>query len=180
METLSGASVPSFTIRKASAKDIPTLVEHRHLMYTEMVHPTKAELKILDESYEKWALEKMRRKLLYGYVVTTSEGKPAASGCIWLREAQPAPGRPAGMVPYLLSMYTRPEFRRIGLASVIVKEAMEWARKRGYHKIVLHASRPGRKVYAKLGWKRTWEMEFSFEEAGRPTRRPRPSKPLRA
>lgn len=152
-----------FRIRRATLKDLDTLVEHRRGMYIEMVKPTKEELAILEESYRKWAPEMMRRKLFHAYLVTTPEGRPAASGCVWLREVQPAPGRPSGYVPYLLSMYTSPEFRRKGLASVIVKEAMDWAKKNGYHKIVLHASRAGRKVYSKLGWERTWEMEYRFE-----------------
>ena len=37
---------------------------------------------------------------------------------------------------------------------MIVKEAMGWAKRNGYSKITLHASPAGRKVYAKLGWKR--------------------------
>ncbi len=110
----------------------------------------------------------MKRRLLHGYVVTTSGGRPAASGCVWLREMQPSPGHPHGMVPYVLSVYTRPEFRRKGLASMIVEEAMEWARKHGYYKVVLHASKTGRKVYSQLGWKRTWEMEFRYDSSAKP------------
>jgi hypothetical protein len=44
-----------------------------------------------------------------------------------------------------------------------VKEAMKWAKRNGYSKMTLHASSAGRKVYTKLGWKRTWEMEASLE-----------------
>ena len=116
-----------FRIRKATLRDLDVLVEHRKGMYKEMVKPTEKELAVLEKSYRKWAPEMMRRRLFHGYIVTTSKGEPAASGCVWLREVQPAPGRPSGYVPYLLSMYTRPEFRRKGLASVIVKEAMDWA-----------------------------------------------------
>lgn len=105
----------------------------------------------------------MKAGLLHGYIVNTSRGRPAASGCVWLRETQPAPGRPATLTPYVLSMYTEPEFRRNGLASMIIEEATKWGRKKGYHKMVLHASKVGRKVYAKLGWERTWEMEYYFE-----------------
>ena len=152
-----------YKIRAARARDIDVLVEHRRRMFEEMVHPTPEELEVLEESYRKWAPELMRRRLLHGYIVTTGTGEVAASGCVWLRDTQPSPGRPAGKVPYLLSVYTRPEFRREGLASMVVKEAMEWARRKGYHKIVLHASRAGRKVYSRLGWERTWEMEFNFE-----------------
>ena len=84
---------------------------------------------------------------------------PTGAALAW----EPSPGRPAGMVPYILSVYTTPEFRRKGLASMIIKEAMDWARKHHYHRILLHASLTGRKVYSQLGWKRTWEMEFRYD-----------------
>jgi GNAT superfamily N-acetyltransferase len=154
-------------------------------MFEEMAIPTADELGVHDGSYRLWAKEMMKRRLLHGYIVETSDGKPAASGCVWLREMQPSPGHPHGMVPYVLSMYTRPEFRRKGLASMIIEEAMGWARKHGYYKIVLHASLTGRKVYSRLGWKRTWEMEFRYDspaaKLGRLRRgRPLPSRPSRA
>jgi GNAT superfamily N-acetyltransferase len=72
------------------------------------------------------------------------------------------PGHDADAEPYLLSMYTEPSYRGKGLASMIVKESKKWARKRGYTWMTLHASKAGRKVYTKLGWKRTWEMEVDL------------------
>lgn len=151
-----------FKIRRATAKDIELLVEHRHSMFEEMTRPTAKELEVADISYREWAKAMMKRRLFHGYIVTTGKGKVAASGCVWLREVQPSPGRPAGMIPYVLSVYTLPEFRRNGLASMILKEATAWAKKEGYHKITLHASRVGRKVYARLGWKSGREMEYRF------------------
>jgi GNAT superfamily N-acetyltransferase len=105
----------------------------------------------------------MREGLLRCYVVTDGEGAVAAGGAVWLREQQPGPGHGARLVPYLMSMYTEPKYRRLGLASVIVKEAVEWARKRGYRRFTLHASKQGRKVYRKLGWTRGWEMYVDLE-----------------
>ena len=177
--------MPGFEIRRATAKDLELLVQHRHMMFEEMTRPLAGELSLHDESYRLWAKEMMKRRLMHGYVVTTVGGKPAASGCVWLREMQPSPGHPHGMVPYVLSMYTHPEFRRKGLASMIIEEAKEWGRKHGYYKMILHASLTGRKVYSRLGWKRTWEMEFRYDPPSkpaprlRPRRSRRPSKPSR-
>jgi GNAT superfamily N-acetyltransferase len=160
-------------MRLATSKDIELLVRHRHMMFEEMSSPSKEAARTADESYRTWALEMMKRGLFHGYIVTTREGRPAASGCVWLREIQPSPDRPTVMVPYVMSVYTSPEFRRSGLASMIMEEAAEWARREGFHKIVLHASSVGRKVYSRLGWKRTWEMELRFD---RPAGRARPSR----
>jgi GNAT superfamily N-acetyltransferase len=179
--------VPSFRLRRATSRDIGLLALHRRKMFEEMSSPTDEELSVHDESYRAWAKEMMKRRLMHCYIVTTAAGRPAASGCVWLREMQPSPGHPHGMVPYVLSVYTRPEFRRMGLASMIVEEATAWASKHGYYKIVLHASKTGRKVYSQLGWKRTWEMEFRFDapararrvSAGRSRRAAKPSRAAR-
>ena len=86
-----------FRLRRATSKDIPLLVQHRHKMFEEMAGPAEEELRVHDESYRIWAREMMKRKLLHCYVVETSGGKPAASGGVWLREMQPSPGHPHGM-----------------------------------------------------------------------------------
>lgn len=155
--------MPGFKIRKAKAADMDLLVKHRQGMFEEMTGAERGSVDMAGDAYRAWAKEMMRQKLYHGYVVTDGRGNVAASGCVWMRQVQPSRGRPASLVPYLVSMYTVPRFRRKGLASMIVKEAMEWAKRNGYRKMTLHASSAGRKVYAKLGWKRTWEMEASLE-----------------
>jgi len=61
-------------------------------------------------------------------------------------------------MPYVLSMYTEPEFRGRGVASRIVREMMRRSRARGFGRIVLHASRFGRSVYERLGFESGSEM----------------------
>src|SRR5437879_5278487 len=64
----------------------------------------------------------------------------AGGGCVWLQPVQPRPHRASMVQPYLLSMYTEPGFRRRGVASMVVKEAMGWCRKNKYERLMLHAS----------------------------------------
>ena len=155
--------MPGFKIRRATLKDMDLLVQHRNAMFDEYGRMTPEERRVAEESYPVWAKELMKQKLFHGYIVETAGGKVAASGCVWLRQVQPSRGRPASLVPYVMSIYTRPRFRRKGLASMIVRESMAWAKKHGYRKMTLHASLVGRKVYSKLGWKRVWEMEVDLD-----------------
>ena len=155
--------VKQFRIRLAKSSEMDELVHQRHMMFEDMRHRTAEEHAVGDESYRHWASSLIKRRLLRCYVVVNSKDEIVSGGCIWLREVQPAPGRPAGRVPYLLSMYTEPEYRRKGLATMVVKEAMRWSRNHGYKLMTLHASAKGRKVYAKLGWERTWEMRAELE-----------------
>ena len=176
--------MPSFKIRGANLKDLDVLVEHRRAMFEEMPRMTPEERRGAANYYREWAKDMMKQKLFRGYVVETGTGKVAASGCVWLRQVQPSRGRPATLIPYVLSMYTHPDFRRNGLASMIIKEAMAWSKRKGYARITLHASVVGRKVYSQLGWKRTYEMEYRFDKPAkshsiRGGGAPRPSKRAR-
>jgi GNAT superfamily N-acetyltransferase len=183
---ISEPTMPGFEIRRATSRDMDVLVEHRHAMFEEMTRITPEEHEVADELYRAWATEMMKQKLFHGYVVvTTGGGSAAASGCVWLRQVQPSRGRPASMIPYLMSIYTSPMFRRKGLASMIVKDAMAWAKRNGYGLMTLHASPAGRKVYSKLGWKRSREMQIRLDRPPKPLplRRapsPRLSRPARA
>ena len=152
-----------FKIRRMTLKEMDLMTEHRQKMFYEMgvMKPDQGDVR--KDPYRAWAKEMMKKKLYHGYIVSTEGGTVAASGCVWLRQVQPSRGRPASMVPYLMSIYTVPRFRRKGLASMIVRRAMEWAKKNGYRAMTLHASAVGREVYAKLGWKRTWEMAVDLE-----------------
>jgi len=47
---------------------------------------------------------------------------------------------------------------------MVVKEAIEWCRRNKYERLMLHASEMGRKVYSKLGFKRTWEMRLDLAQ----------------
>jgi GNAT superfamily N-acetyltransferase len=124
--------LPKFEIRRARLGDIMTLVEQRRAMFDEMtgLHITPEGRRIASDSYRAWAGEMMRKKLFHGYVVTTDGGEWAASGCVWLREVHPSHRLPARLVPYVMSIYTVPKFRRNGLATLIVEEAMKWARRK--------------------------------------------------
>jgi GNAT superfamily N-acetyltransferase len=154
--------MPGFKIRRASAKDLGLLVDHRQQMFEEMTGTKRGEANLAGDAYRNWAKEMLKQKLYHGYIVTDIRGSVATSGCVWLRQVQPSRGHPASLVPYLMSMYTAPEFRRKGLASIIVKQAMAWAKKNRYTEMYLHASVTGRKVYSQLGWERVWEMEVDL------------------
>ena len=151
--------MPKFRIRRAAMKDLDVLVEQRHKMFEEMGVGSAEERRIASDEYRTWARKHMRNGKLVCFVAKMEEsGGAVAGGCVWLRETQPAPWHPKGPVPYLLSMYTEPEFRGKGLATGIVKRAMRWASENGHSRMTLHASKPGKRVYSKVGWERTWEM----------------------
>jgi GNAT superfamily N-acetyltransferase len=116
----------------------------------------KAVLDEADRVYRKWAKSGFKNGSLVGWI-------EVGSGCIWLRAAQPRPNLKKRVQPYLLSMYTEPRFRGKGVASLVVREAIKWCKKKGYSRLALHASRKGRGLYRKLGFSRTWEMRLNLQ-----------------
>ena len=149
-------------IRRSTLRDIDLLISHRRKMWEDIHDFRRRDLEIGDRAYRKWLVDMIKKGRLFGFVAVANTNRIAGSGCVWLRENQPRPGSFKPLMPYLLSMYTDPKFRRMGIASKIVKEAMKSFKSKGYRTMTLHGSRVGRKVYAKLGWERTWEMRVSL------------------
>jgi GNAT superfamily N-acetyltransferase len=60
----------------------------------------------------------------------------------------------------VLNVWTEPTWRRCGLATLLVKQILAWARAERLDRLLLHASDEGRLVYEKLGFTQTNEMRF--------------------
>jgi GNAT superfamily N-acetyltransferase len=146
-------------MRTATLKDLDTLVRFRRRMFEDM--GVRDGLDAADRVYRRWAARLLNRGELVGWIAERG-GRAVAGGCVWLRPQQPRPGAKRDVQPYLLSVYTEPEFRGRGLASRVAKAAIDWCRRSGFPGLVLHASSMGRRVYAKLGWRRTWEMKLEL------------------
>jgi GNAT superfamily N-acetyltransferase len=147
-----------FNLVYAGLEDVELLAAQRLNLLRE-VHP---ELGTKIEESEVRTREWIRKRLadgrLTGFVVRTQDGKVAGSGCIWLRDEQPRPTNLSMVAPYLMSMYTAPEFRRKGVARLIVQSALKWCREHGYERVNLHASEAGKPLYESLGFLPTTEM----------------------
>jgi len=152
-----------FILRDAGARDVDLLVRHRREMWKDLGLRKKSVLDEADRVYGKWVKSGFKNRSLLGWIAETNEGVLAGSGCIWLRPAQPRPNLKVQIQPYLLSMYTEPSFRRKGVASRVVKEAIKWCGRNGYSRLALHASRYGRGLYRKYGFTRSWEMRLRLE-----------------
>ena len=150
------------SVRPAGVRDLDALVLQRRAMWKALgIRDIEVHEKG-DRVYRRWARARLRNHQLMAWVVKTDDGRIAGGGCVWLQPVQPRPHRGSMFQPYLLSMYTEPDFRRRGVASMVVKEAIRWCRKNKFGRLMLHASETCRRVYRKLGFKRTWEMRLDL------------------
>jgi GNAT superfamily N-acetyltransferase len=161
--------VKAIVLRRATLRDLDVLVSHRRRMWEDIGGFTHEELVGADPVYRRWARNRLRSGGLVGWVATAG-GVGVASGCVWIQPVQPNPRWAKGRQPYLLSMFTEPEFRGRGLAKRIVEVATKWVAQNGYPRFALHASEAGRPLYEALGWERSWEMRI---ETRRPSKAPR-------
>lgn len=133
---------------------------------------TPRQLAVHDRAYRRWVRAEWAEGRFAAFLVRDSDGAVLGSGGLWLMPAQPRPGpRIQRVTPYILSMYTDPAARGLGVASRIVRALLGWARARGYPRVTLHASKMGRGVYARLGFRSTNEMRYTLRGSG-PRRHP--------
>lgn len=65
-------------------------------------------------------------------------------------------------VAHVNAVYVQPPYRRRGIASELVREAIAWARDRGCVRVRLRSSDDGRRVYERLGFRPGREMELEL------------------
>lgn len=153
-------------IRRARLADLETLVNQRRSMFEDIWDLDSKNNKLTDALYKKWVVEMIKKRRFVGFLAVSEKGEPIGGGCVWIREMQPSPWSEGRLhAPYLMSMFTSPQYRGRGIATSIVKEAMDWSKKKGYRTMILHASKLGRPVYSRLGWKRTWEMRVDLTKS---------------
>jgi GNAT superfamily N-acetyltransferase len=170
----------SLRVRPSGPGDHDLLVRHRQGMWTDIAIATPAEIDAAGPEYREWMLREIAAGRFHGFVAEDSTGGVAGSGVVWLQPVQPRPGRLAGsQLPYIMSMYTEPEFRRRGVATRLVEAMIGWARERKFPWVTLHASSFGYPVYRKLGFEDSNEMRF-WLMSERPGHPPLPRTPAAA
>jgi GNAT superfamily N-acetyltransferase len=152
----------NFRLSYAGPADVDLLVAHRLDMWRD-IHPEfGAKVDESEGPTRRWVRRKLAEGKLIGFIAKTSAGRVAGSGCIWLRDEQPRPTNPRQEVPYLMSMYTEPSYRRKGVARLIVRQALKWCKEHEYDRVNLHASTQGKPLYESLGFEPTTEMRLKF------------------
>ena len=74
------------------------------------------------------------------------------AGGISFFQVMPTYHNPNGNKAYIMNMYTRPGYRRRGIASLMLECLMKEIRSRGITKVTLEATDAGRPLYEKYGF----------------------------
>jgi GNAT superfamily N-acetyltransferase len=161
----------TFKIRIATTSDLEVVSWHRARMFKDMG-------KLPPELFESFrvqsrdALQRMFEANEYvGWLASpeSQSDRIVAGAGAQLREVPPHPQPDAngkiaivsGRQANIGNVYTEPEWRGRGLATLLIKRIIDWSREEGIISLVLHASDEGRAVYERLGFIATSEMQFN-------------------
>ena len=154
-------------VSPARGSDLGTLVAQRQAMFEAIGGFLPEDFEGHNRVYRRWLSQRLRSGHAYAVIAWEGE-RPIGGGVVWLREEQPRPRAPQLTLPYILSIYVEPGARGRGVATAITARLVEWSKRKGFTRIVLHASRFGRGVYRRLGFERTWEMRLGGTYRRRP------------
>jgi GNAT superfamily N-acetyltransferase len=158
----------SFVIRAATVEDADVLAHHRAAMFRDMGSLRPELYDALRAASRAWFAEAVPTGEYVAFLAAPADrpGEIVAGAGVQLRRQlpRPRPGgaeievRPQGLV---LNVYTEPAWRRRGLAELLMRHLIDWAREHDVGGLTLHASDEGRPLYRKLGFEQTNEMHYT-------------------
>ena len=139
--------------RKANADEIPLLVELRKKqLVDEGIKPDKD----IDAELEAFFRATMGDGSLIEWLAE-DEGEVVACAAVVFYRFPPTYTNKSGKKAYITNMYTKDEYRGRGIATAMLRLLVDEAEAAGITKIWLGASKLGRPVYKKFGFRETDE-----------------------
>ena len=160
------AESDTFQIRRATARDADIISWHRARMFEDMGDVSRDAFEIL-RAKARSRLEQWIDKATYVGWLAAPANKPemivAGAGV----QLQPILPRPLdlstigeGRQGTIVNVFTEPQWRRLGIAGLLIKEIIIWSREEQIDRLILHASEKGRSIYERLGFVASNEMRF--------------------
>lgn len=163
-----------FAIRRAETRDAPIIGWHRARMFQEMGDVPNEQFEPLRAAAEDWSARTIASAEYVGWLASPADDveRVIAGAGVQIRHVAPHPlKRASGAIEVaagsrhaiVLNVFTEPEWRRRGVAMLLMDRIIEWARAERIVRLVLHASAAGRPVYERTGFVPTNEMRYGGE-----------------
>jgi len=156
---------PEIRVRVATLADIVTLGHHRAEMFRDMGQLTEHNERDLTRASESFFRKVVASgEYIAWLAVTTAAPERVVAGAgLWLRPMLPRP-TPTGIIQgreaLIANVYTEPDWRRRGVARLLMRHVLEYTREHNVPRVLLHASDDGRPLYETLGFEPTNEMKL--------------------
>jgi GNAT superfamily N-acetyltransferase len=163
---------PPFIVRRARPEDAAVIARHRARMFQDMGEISAGMFDDFVDASRLWTERALASGEYMGWMALAGTGAEVivAGAGVQLRQVPPHPCRPArecafaqGRHAIVLNVFTEPEWRRRGVALLLMNEIIRWARAEKLDRLVLHASSEARLLYERLGFIATNEMRFDGE-----------------
>lgn len=138
-------------IRKATIEDMASLIELRK---KQLIDEGSVPNQNIDTELNSFFTKHIVENSLVEWVAE-EDGAIIATGAIVFYEFPPSFNNKSGIKGYVTNMYTVPAYRKQGLAKQMLDKIFQEAMERNVDNIFLHASKMGRPVYLKYGFKET-------------------------
>ena len=160
----------TFRIRRATVADTDTIAWHRARMFQDMGEVPPHLFEPFRAKSREQIYQMLMRGEYIGWLASPEDDEKIVGGAgVQLRRVPPHPLTNAngeitvaeGRHAVIVNVFTEPEWRRRGIAELLMKRIIDWSRQESIDSLVLHASDEGRALYERLGFIATSEMRFN-------------------
>jgi GNAT superfamily N-acetyltransferase len=156
----------TFRIRRATAQDAGIVAWHRARMFQDMGDVSRDAFEILRAKARARLKEWLDSGDYVGWLATPADQPETVVGGAGV-QLQPILPRPVnastigeGRQGTVVNVFTEPQWRRRGIAGLLMKEIITWSKDERLDRLLLHASDEGRSLYERLGFITGNEMRF--------------------
>ena len=151
-------------IRLARLTDVAALTHHRVSMFRDMSElPPHLEPELAQASEAFFHASVASGGYVAWLAVTNDAPERVVAGAgLWLRPMLPRPTPTSisqGREGLVANVYTEPEWRRHGVATLLMRQLLDYVREHRIERVRLHASDHGRRLYESLGFAASNENE---------------------
>src|SRR5215475_13668279 len=156
----------TFHIRRATAQDVDIISWHRARMFQDMGDVSVDAFEILRRKARTRLEQWINNETYVGWLATPANQPEmiVAGAGIQLQPVLPRPLDVStigeGLQATIVNVFTDPQWRRRGVAALLLKEIITWCKNEKVDRLVLHASDEGRSIYERLGFIISNEMRF--------------------
>ena len=138
--------------RKAAGTDIAALTQMRVAMLCEDEAYSEEFRTLIAAQTAQFLADGLRNGSFSAWVAVDTGDTPVAMGGMSFYLFPPNDWCPSGRTAYISCMYTRPEYRRQGIAACLLAQLLAEAKERQYERLLLNATDKGRGLYEKFGF----------------------------
>ena len=164
---ISRSASDSFKIRRATVRDADVIAWHRARMFQDMGNVSGDAFEILRTKAQARLEQWIESGDYIGWLATPADKPETIVGGAGIH-LQPILPRPVdtstigeGRQGTMINVFTEPQWRRRGIAGLLIEEIVAWSKSERLDRLILHASDQGRPLYERLGFIASNEMRLS-------------------